>query len=239
MQVSKSINSTRLLEDDIKAATIDYLKNKNLISTADSIISEFTVEMNTRRADLAIVRSKDIWAVEVKSEFDSLSRLRGQTEKYLEYFDKVIVVCSPKHTNRVLDLVACGVAVYEILNKESIKVVRRGRKKQISSKSNMLKMMNRPELSKLASKHQYSMKNRSRNNLENFLESIPNDVIRSAVFEYLRDKYKYTSTAFWNLASERSVTTDMIHKLSLTRILEDLKIKNTKDNLSWLELSVS
>jgi hypothetical protein len=235
--LSVHTKNTRLLETDIKAATIDYLKTKGLISASDSIISEFTIEMKARRADLAIVREKDIWAVEVKSEFDSLSRLNGQTEKYLEYFDKVIVVCSPKHTMQVLEIIDSQIAVYEIGITKEIKVIRRGRKRVNKNKNTFLKMMSRTELSKLASKYQYSMKSRSRRRLECFLECVPKDVVRDAALEYLRDKYKYTSSVFWNSAIEQTVTNEMIINLSLTKILYDLKVKNTKNNMSWLEVS--
>ncbi len=59
---------------------------------------------------MVISRNDELWAVEVKSEADSLSRLDGQVRAYLDCFDKVIVVSASKHVSHVLQMVPREVA---------------------------------------------------------------------------------------------------------------------------------
>jgi len=73
----------RLLEPQIKALIINYLRSKNKLNQDTTVINEFTVDGYSRRVDLLVADKKHFIAFEVKSEADSLTRLEGQTQKYL------------------------------------------------------------------------------------------------------------------------------------------------------------
>ena len=78
-----------------------------------------------------------IYAYEIKSEGDTLTRLSPQVEKYLEYFDKVTVITAPKHTSKALHMTPSNVAIWEISN-STISIIRKGK---LSSKINKLKFV--------------------------------------------------------------------------------------------------
>ena len=113
----KHSDSNKILEIDIKAIILEYLIAKSRLNENHSIISEFAVDRNSRRADLVIADDRRLTGFEIKSEADSLCRLTGQTEKYLDYFDKVIVVAAPKHISNIVKTTPKNVAIWEVSNK--------------------------------------------------------------------------------------------------------------------------
>ena len=134
------MNNKRALEPELKAMLLNHLRNRKSLSCSDTIMNEFTVGDFSRRVDLALIRDCELIGFEVKSEADSLYRLEGQTQKYLEYFDKVVIVAASKHIPSILSLVPNNVGVWEVLG-DRIVIRRRGIKKRISKKLSFIEMM--------------------------------------------------------------------------------------------------
>lgn len=112
---------SRLLEADIKALTLNYLRDKNIIDGNSIIMNELTIGDFSRRVDLAIFNKGKLIAFEIKSEADSLFRLNGQLDKYLEYFDKVIVVSDTKFVPSLLESLPNKIGLWEV-EKSKIKI---------------------------------------------------------------------------------------------------------------------
>jgi hypothetical protein len=233
----KHSESNKILEIDIKAIVLEYLMSKNNLIENHSIISEFSVDRNSRRADLVIAQDKRLIGFEIKSEADSLCRLSGQTEKYLDYFDKVIIVAAPKHISNIVERTPKNVAIWEVSNK-GIKVVRRGRIVEVVDKKNLLKLMTVPELAKLANKSKLSLKSKNRRNLEDALQNIPVNILRKMAIHSVKERYSLTSNFFYNMLGENKVSPEFVRLLSQSNVQENsLSLTNIGSPCLWSNLS--
>lgn len=98
-------------ETRLKAAVIDRLMDSYQVDDEAVIISEMVVANWSRRADVVLANGK-LWAFEIKSEADNLSRLAGQIEAYQLHFEKVIVVAAAKFEDAIIAAVPEGVGVW-------------------------------------------------------------------------------------------------------------------------------
>lgn len=219
------------LEPDIKAIVLEYMRAKNLISDSDVVINEFTIDGYSRRADLVIVRKNDTIAIEVKSQFDSLHRLKGQTEKYTVFFDKVIVVTTGNHLSKAVSQTASEVEIWE-LNDSMIKVIRRGKKNLVKNKLTLLRMMKVRELSVVATKNGFSENSRTRSNLEKFLLNKSINTLRGALIGCLRKRYALTSNYFWQNIQNSSISTKSLQNLSFASFTKKSITETTPSD--WL-----
>ena len=187
----------KVLEPEIKSILINHLIMKGLFDCNDSIINEFLVGDYSRRVDLALINKNQLIAFEIKSSADTLYRLSGQVEKYLEYFDKVIIVTTNKHTNSALDMTPSNVAIWEI-NGSIIKAKRRGRKKTIKDNEKLIELMTAKDLVKaLKNQNVVFDKKVRRSELISLLKELPLYKIREEAISSIRNRYESTSNAFW------------------------------------------
>lgn len=201
--MSKIPDTAKLLEPDIKALTLTYLREKEIIDSSSIIVNEFTIGDFTRRVDLVIFTKGKLIAFEIKSEADSLNRLNGQIDTFLEYFDKVIVVADKKFTRRIQQCLPQNVGHWEIIsNKIKIKV--RGKTKKKVTNTKLIDMMDVVDLSKLASKLNLRVE-KQRSYLVKSLSNIPNKQLRLGVEASLTRKYKSGSVAFMETTKSREI----------------------------------
>lgn len=95
----------------LKAAIIDRLFDRAHVDDDAVLISEMTVANWSRRADVVLANGS-LWAFEVKSELDSLTRLPGQLETFTAHFEKVCVVCAPRLETGARGLLLDGVGLW-------------------------------------------------------------------------------------------------------------------------------
>lgn len=209
-------DNNRLLEVDIKAIVLNHLRSHKLITASASIINEFTVGNFSRRVDLAVGNEKHLIAYEIKSEADSLYRLAGQTNKYLEYFDKVIIVAASKHIKKVLETVPKHVGVWEIEGDKVI-VKQRGKVVIIRNKSSLIELMKANELLKLSNKLRLSKVTKSRRSLEKALLGASVTALREASLRFVTSRFYNTSTLFLKKVEGKQVLPEDIDLLSPSR----------------------
>lgn len=181
----------KMLESAIKALVINhiFLKENNVATIAtDFIIDEFSVANFSRRVDLIHSKNNQIFAYEIKSEFDSLARLKGQVDEYITHFDKVTVVTAPRHIDKALLLTPKHVAVWEVTGNK-LKVVRRGKISPITDKMKFIRMMTLIELLSLAKKLNIEIKDKKRKIVELSLLSIPTKYLREEAINSLKKRY--------------------------------------------------
>lgn len=228
--MNKEILPERYLEPQIKASILNHLRRRDNLSNYDAIINEFPVGNFSRRVDLAIINENNFFAFEVKSEADSLKRLQGQTQKYLQYFDKVIVVAATKHINKILDLVPNNVAVWEV--KDSIIIVRRrGKKIKITDKSNILELMKVNELRKLSKKLKIIPKSQERKDVTYSLLNAATSILRSASISSIKNRYSLTTSLFLQAVESKCINGADIDHLSANKYLKK-NVRNNSDNIS-------
>lgn len=100
-------------ESAIKSALIDRLFTKGEVCADAVIISEMVVDSWARRADVVLANGK-LSAFEIKSDFDTLTRLPGQLESYRTFFERVVVVITPRFLEKVGKIVPDGVGIWVV-----------------------------------------------------------------------------------------------------------------------------
>lgn len=213
MGMAMEKNNKRLLETDIKAIVLNHLRANDLITDTTSIINEFTVGNFSRRVDLAVTNEKHLIAYEIKSEADSLYRLTGQTAKYLEYFDKVIIVAASKHIKNVIETVPKHVGVWEILDGKVV-IKQRGKIVTIKNKTSLIELMKANELLKLSNKLRLSPVSKNRKSLEKELLKASVAALREASLRFVTGRFSNTSSLFLKKTEGRLVLSEDIDFLS-------------------------
>ncbi|MFN1552095.1 sce7726 family protein [Vibrio natriegens] len=229
------------LEIDIKSLVLNYLIEKQIVSSEDLIVNEFTYGSFSRRVDLAFIKNNEIYGIEIKSEFDTLNRLDGQVKEYLKVFDKVIVVAATKHLEHALDLLPESVALWEF-NGERLKVLRRGKKVKIRDKETFIDLMRVADLVKVSNGFGLRYEAKSRYELSKVVSNLPATKLRDAAFKALFHRYSDGVCLFFNRVKHRRVENSDLTILSLnkkdsaSRELSDI-LKDLNKNL--FELSPS
>ncbi|GCF91108.1 sce7726 family protein [Shewanella sp. M-Br] len=207
-----------MLEDDIKVALISYLRDKNKNYSNSIIASEFVFDNFSRRADLLLIDSGRFFAYEIKSEFDSLIRLEGQIEQYLDYFDKLTLVVAPKHLKSALAKSPECVEVLEIKDNK-FKLIRRGKINKKHNPEKLLKLLKVKELKSLAKK--FGGTNETRKELiVNSLLTLAHPFLKNYVVETISSRFKYSSEAFKLVSCERDICTDDLKLLSNSKFIK-------------------
>ncbi len=190
----------KLLEEDLKVIALNSFISKGYIDLTSTVINEFTIDNFSRRVDIALITKGNLIAVEIKSDSDSLVRLEGQTKKYLEYFDKVIILSSKRHLSKILSLVPSNVEVWTVCAKGKVKIEKRGRLKKIEKKSNYLDLLKKDELSSLSKIMRLDSKDKSKQELkidiENKIDVLPFNKIKEFLVYSIKRRFSETSSNF-------------------------------------------
>lgn len=229
------MNRNRLLETEIKANIIDFLLKKNLISHGSVLLNEYSIDSHSRRVDLVTISGNTSIAFEIKSEADSLRRIEGQIEKYLNFFDKLVLVAAPKHINEILRVSPKHVAIWQISNK-GILIVQSGKIKRINNKLNLLKLLTARELSMLANQTSQSTGFKNRGASESILKDAPVRLIRASCFANIASKYSKPNHNFWEKVKEnKCASVQDISLLSLYQPQRNALKKKSANKLMMLE----
>ena len=231
------MNINKQLEPDMKAATINRLLAAGLLNRGNTVINEFTLAFHTRRADLVITGRDRLLGFEIKSDSDTLDRLEGQINTYLEYFDKVIVVSAPKHIPNILKAVPSRVEVWENAN-DKIKVRQRGQIIPIKNPSKLIDIMTVQELLKLANELNIKIENKRRRNAAKALLSAPINKLRRAVIRALEKRYNLSSQDFWRQVADKAISAEDIEYLSPYR-LENIAKKEREKAIEYFSLALT
>ena len=200
------------LEPAIKAATLQYLIEKKRLDHGDIVINEFTLDSYSRRVDLVIANHNRLFGFEIKSAGDNLSRLEGQITTYLNYFDKVIVVSAPKHTENILKRVPQNVAVWENTD-TALKIRQTGKIVPIRDPSKLIDMMTAKELFKLCNKLGINIE-KKRSAAVEVLLSAAVCKLKYAVVKSLKDRYELAYRSFWKHIKDNPISDKDIEHLS-------------------------
>lgn len=102
---------TNRSEVELKAAVIDRLLAASHVDDDAVLISEMTVANWSRRADVVLANGK-LWAFEIKSEADSLTRLPGQAATFRTYFEKFVIVAAARFETAIAAMNLDGVGIW-------------------------------------------------------------------------------------------------------------------------------
>ncbi len=214
---------------------INELLTSKKLNESDIIINEFTVDKSSRRVDLALISKNFFEAFEIKSEADSLKRIEGQVEKYLEYFDKVTVISAKKHSKQLQKKLPSNVGLW-VISGRNFKKIKRGNKKILTNKKKIIDLMNVSELKQLANSLKLNTKNLKRSELEGLLEKEPAYILREACLSSLKKRYGPVYSMFKQEIFNKNVSTEDLRILKQYARKE--KILNQEPSIENLRLCI-
>lgn len=124
----------RLTANALKESITAYLFSRDPFGILGS---EVMYGSSRRVADMVFISNGHSYAIEIKSEFDSTVRLKGQLEEYQTLFDYIIIFSAPNHIDQINTNIPDYVGLYSI-NKYGIQKLRREKINRHVQKSEML-----------------------------------------------------------------------------------------------------
>lgn len=173
-------------EHDIRNFLISYLTLK-FESEQPKFLKEVFLNNFECRADL-IMLGKNLHGFEIKSEIDTLKRLNLQIPHYEFSFEKVTIVCAPKHATKALTLIPDSFGLWEISDNK-IKIIRNAKKKELS-KAQLLRHLPVQELKNLLANEGVKKTGNRAELTIRCIEFLHKSYIRNHVSKYLTQKTK-------------------------------------------------
>lgn len=111
----RSVRKNLVTEKQIREIVLLELK-ENSVHEDSLIVEELGICQGDVRVDIAVINCS-FEGIEIKSDYDDLSRLTRQQKFYNKCFDKVTVVCGVTHLDKVIECVPSwwGVRFVEML----------------------------------------------------------------------------------------------------------------------------
>ena len=170
---------------------------KNYLSKVKTAITIFELPIGNSRIDLCKVNGKSV-AYEIKTDYDTPSRLSSQLDDYDQVFEEIYIICSSNNVEKFSKYInnRVGIISYHIYNNKYIfKEERKSKIKNILNSKYQLNCMQTKEL-KTYFKHLCFKKNISKNELiQQILEKESNEKINKIFKLALKNRYKNN----WNI----------------------------------------
>ncbi|WP_170828364.1 sce7726 family protein [Asticcacaulis taihuensis] len=180
---------TRIDEAALKAAVIDRLIATRHADDNSVIVTEMTVANWSRRADVVLANGK-LWGFEIKSELDSLSRLKGQVETFTKYFEKFVLVLAERFVDEMLESIPEGVGLWSADKVGNLTQKIAPKQTQLSAES-YISLMTATEIKKLLTCNGLKTeKGCHRMALVNEAIKLPIKDLSSAAREAVKNRYK-------------------------------------------------
>jgi hypothetical protein len=176
-----------MTETEIRNALINRLAASASGAEA-SFISEMFVDKFNRRADLVMANGK-LSVFEIKSERDTLDRLKGQISSYINFFEEVTIVCAHRHRQNVEAIVPENIGVWLIGSDGRLSVLRKAKAAQLPSIENWLSFLPVDELKKLLKENGLRL-GKNRTALVEYASLLSIKNVRAYVLSFLKRRDK-------------------------------------------------
>lgn len=122
------------------------LLNRIFLTRHNPLEATVLTEMRVgkKRVDLVVVNGTTT-AYEIKSRFDSLVRVRAQTDTYLTVFERVYVVCDQQKVREALEITRPEVGVMVVVADGGFRYARKATPSPFLDRGAMLTCMRKPE----------------------------------------------------------------------------------------------
>lgn len=129
-----NLSGQRLTANILKEEISSFLMKRD----EKGIIGNEVMYGSSRRvADMVFISKCRSYAIEIKSEYDTTTRLKGQLEEYLALFDYVIIFSAPNHIGKIKGIIPENVGLYSI-SSDGIERLRHEKINHHAQKSEML-----------------------------------------------------------------------------------------------------
>lgn len=197
-------------ETAIKSAILNHWREGGRVSKRTVIANEYVLGSNGRRADLALL-GEDFVGVEIKSNLDSLSRLKPQVEAYESCFDRVVVIAGSRHLKQCKLKLPYHIEIWEI-DENEVPILRRPASGRPVAKLNaMARLLTMQQLRKIACAKAGDM---PKSALLKYASLLPEITLRAAVHSAFQEAYAGSSNNFWKTVSRRKIRPEDISTLS-------------------------
>lgn len=132
-----------------KVNLISFLIKSNKILNDDAISVELPYSSKRKIADLVLISKRNITSFEIKTEFDTLSKLHDQLEEYQKVFDYSYIVVAKKHIPKATKLSPDEIGIIQIEN-NVCKLIRRAKLNKKQTNYDMLFFLNKNEIIKIS-----------------------------------------------------------------------------------------
>jgi hypothetical protein len=183
--------------ENIKAKIITWLLAGGLSFDAnqDAIGLEVPFLAHRRRADL-LVLSGELHALEIKGDSDTLVHLQGQLRDYHKVFDRVSLVTTRRHLQRVYKIISPRTGVI-LFDSGALRVKRRARINRRLDKRSLLMSLNKSQLNGIP--HMRGQPCLGTGEMrEMATRRLTSRRVREAVYVLLRDRYRTLFRLFLN-----------------------------------------
>lgn len=182
-------------EARLKAAVIDRLMGGAHVDDEAVIVSEMVVANWTRRADMVLANGR-LWAFEIKSEADNLTRLAGQISVYRAHFEKVVIVAAAKFEEAVMAAAPEGVGVWIAGQGDQLKEKVRPRQSELTASAS-LSMMAATDLRRLLVANGIGrVRDAPRSKLEELAAQLPRNDLALAARDAVKRRHRGKHQAF-------------------------------------------
>lgn len=199
------------IADDLKVVFIDYILEH---LGQDVIIGhEVMYGSNERFADLVILHKGYTYAVEIKSNSDSLNRINDQLDAYQKIFNYVIVVCGQKYKQQLSGCLPDGVGLFEVANDKSVRRIKRPRR--ITSKLNKQEMLLSIRTSYLVQKADFPIAHKSSSEIRAVYAKKRTSFVHKILYSYWETRLIPAFSTFMANRGDQTLPTDLANFSSL------------------------
>ena len=129
--------------NQMKALLIDWLINNKSIKI---LASEVPYLSTTRKVDILLIKKNSLHAFEIKSDVDTLNRIKPQIEDYKKTFDCVTVFTTERYIDKISAIIPINVGLLLLRRDDRIENLRHPREQNNIIKANIASFLWRKDI---------------------------------------------------------------------------------------------
>lgn len=130
---------------DIRGPLVSWLASQHEHDGTTGIVQELQIPRPSGRIDVAVVNG-EISGFEIKSDADTLSRLKTQIFSFSVYFDRVNIVITERHLQKTLEMVPKWWGIILFDREEKFSTIRESEKNKNIKITSLLYSLSKAEL---------------------------------------------------------------------------------------------
>lgn len=201
-------------ENEVKVNVLNELIKRRRLRRGSIVANEYPLHGTGVRADLAFLQRRKIVGIEIKTEADSLRRLKRQIEIYKKTFDLTILVVANKHLTHIFPQDFPGIEIWSYDRRNNFTKI-------ASKKADPHERMS-PE-----AEAEIYLNLLTKNEAKKFEGSRLRPKYRH--IEAFRERYIETSDKFWEILPDDIVTAESLEYLSKFKQLRSKQKQLSKE----------
>lgn len=180
--------STLTRDADIRKPLLSWIVSQHINDGATEVLEEFDVLRPSGRIDIAVING-EICGFEIKSDCDTLSRLKFQIPAFSKCFDKISIVTTRKHLRKARNTIpkCWGLLLFE--SDGSFRIARHAKQNTETDLRSILFSLTKEELIQVSRGAGASLSSsRNKNDMVEFIIRHPKDTVLLHARNVLRQR---------------------------------------------------